>query len=287
MTPRLGSYQSSLPFAKDLLDFWFTRFPRWYLFVEERREWQNWDKRVYLSLIERGDVVLDIGANVGAHTVAFSHLVGKRGRVFAFEPVPGNVERLRQTVQRRSRYANISIVPRAVGNPAGVAERVMVKVPGDDLTQASLTPHSAGSWEGNPDLHQYPTLLTSIDAQMAKAHLECVDFVKIDVEGGELDVIQGAKRTLTRSGPLVYCEVYEKWQASFGYTPSDLFEFVQSLGYTEARIIRSGRIHTLRLGEIVPGGLFDTSADVLFATPKYAARLARFDSRYRAQNRPA
>jgi len=72
---RLGALQRDLPFFKDVVDYRLTRFSRLYLFVERFREWVNWDKRVYLSFVRRSDIVLDVGANVGAHSVFLSHLV--------------------------------------------------------------------------------------------------------------------------------------------------------------------------------------------------------------------
>jgi FkbM family methyltransferase len=285
MSPKIGSYQSKLPFAKDLLDFWLTRFPGLYLLVEERREWQNWDKRVYLSVIEAGDTIIDVGANVGAHTIAFSHIAGRLGRVISFEPVPENIERLRQTVAGRSRYPNVVIVESAVGYPVLTDQEVLVKVPGDDFTQGSLKAHSAGSWQNGSVVREYPAALTSIDAQAEGLSIHRLDFMKIDVEGGELDVLKGASATLRRFQPLIYCELYARWADSFGYTPADLFEFIRSLGYTGARVIRDGRAHSMILDGSAPTTLFDASTDVLFFTPRHSARIDRFDQRYSRDHR--
>src|SRR5438270_13829285 len=98
---RLGSFQRDLPFVKDVIDYALTRYPRLYLFVERFRGWVNWDKRVYLSFVRPGDIVLDVGANVGSHAVFFSHLVRNKGRVLAFEPVPSNIDELNETIRRR------------------------------------------------------------------------------------------------------------------------------------------------------------------------------------------
>jgi FkbM family methyltransferase len=282
MPLKTGSYQSHLSPAKDTLDFWLTRFPRLYLMVEEHREWQNWDKRVYLSVIERGDIVMDIGANVGAHTVAFSHLAGLEGSVLAYEPVPSNFERLRETVYRRTRYPNTAIFESAVGNPTAAGEQAMVRVPGDDFTQASLASHSDGSWKSASSLREFQVTLTSIDAEASRMGLAALDFVKVDVEGGELRVLEGGASTLSRFRPMIYCEVFARWTESFDYTPGRLFEYVASAGYSEARIIRDARVHRMNLGDAIPAGIFDASADVLFSAPAHSQRVARFDERYGA-----
>src|SRR6266540_3023338 len=98
---KFGTLRGDLSFVKDRIDFGLTRFPRIYLAVERHREWVNWDKRIYLSFVRSGETVLDVGANVGAHTVFFSHLVGPRGRVYSFEPVPANVTAMRALVAKR------------------------------------------------------------------------------------------------------------------------------------------------------------------------------------------
>jgi FkbM family methyltransferase len=277
---RFGSLQRDLSFFKDALDYRLTRYPRLYLFVERFREWINWDKRVYLSFVRPGDVVLDVGANVGAHTVFLSHLVRHDGRVLAFEPLAPNVDALRETIWRRSRISNIGIFEVAVGNPGTTGQEVVIRAPGDDLTQASLRPQEAGSWEGQATVRDYKVSLISLDAEPEVQALDSIDFVKIDVEGGELDVWKGGAQIIGRYHPLVYCEVYEKWTNSFGYTPADLFAFVRSLGYADARVISKGVPHALELDGNPPPGMFETSSDVLFFTGKHRHLVDAFDRRY-------
>ena len=114
---RLGSFQRDLPFFKDLVDWRLSGYPRLYLLVEGFRQWINWDKRVYLSFVRKGDIVLDIGANVGTHAVFLSHIVRENGQVLAFEPLAPNIEAMAETIRRRSRIPNITIHRLAVGNP--------------------------------------------------------------------------------------------------------------------------------------------------------------------------
>jgi FkbM family methyltransferase len=277
---KFGTLQRDLSPLKDAIDYQLTKAPSLYLFVERFREWVNWDKRVYLSFVRPGDIALDVGANVGAHTVLLSHLVGKRGRVIAFEPLPANIDVLKETVRRRARHQNIAILPLAVGSSALDEGRVTLKIPGDDLTQASLALQTTGSWEGNASVREMAVPLTSLDASKDVQGLRHIDLVKIDVEGGELDVLRGGSQTLSRHLPLIYCEAYDKWQASFGYRPADLLSFARSLGYPAARVFSEGRVHPIRLDQATPASLFTTSADILFFAEKHRSAVERFDSRY-------
>jgi FkbM family methyltransferase len=277
---RLGSLQRELPFFKEFLDYRLTRYPRLYLFVERFRDWINWDKRIYLSFVRRGNIVLDIGANVGTHAVFLSHLVRDDGRVLAFEPLAPNVDALMETIRRRSRISNISVFPLAVGNPGKTRQEVLISAPGDDLTQASLRLQGAGSWERETNVREYKVSLTSLDAESEVQALRSIDFVKIDVEGGELDVWKGGVDTIRRHHPLVYCEMYEKWATSFDYSPDDLFDFVRSLGYTGGRAISKGAVYELTLDKDPPPRMFDTSSDILFFTSKHRQLVDAFDRRY-------
>jgi FkbM family methyltransferase len=277
---RVGGLQRDLPFFKDFLDYRLTRHPRLYLLVEGFRSWVNWDKRVYLSFVRPGDTVLDVGANVGAHAVFLSHLVREAGRVLAFEPLPPNIDALRLTIRRRSRIDNITIFPFAVGNPGNTRQEVVISAPGDDLTQASLHIQEAGSWERDANIREFKALLTKLDAESDVNALASIDFVKIDVEGGELDVLKGASQILARHRPLIYCEMSESWTGAFGYAPQDLFKFVRSLGYSEARAFTGERVSALGLDARLPVDSFHTSSNVLFLADKHSGLLADFDNRY-------
>lgn len=278
-----GSFPPSISPAKDAIDFWLTRMPRLYLYVERLRHWINWDKRLYLSFIKPGSIVLDIGANVGAHTVMFSHLVGTSGRVLAFEPVPASFERLLESLRKRSRFSNVTTFQMAVGDPRSGREETVIRIPGDDLTQASLQIQTDGAWEKRPDTREHRCSITSIDEEMLLAPLPRLDLVKIDIEGGELDALKGATRTLSRHHPLVYCEVYEKWTAAFGYTSAELFELLRSLGYTGARVIRGGEVRAITLDDHV-SGMFDVSSNVLFFSEKHARLVESFDKRFHVES---
>jgi FkbM family methyltransferase len=277
---RVGTLQRDLPFLKDVIDYRLTAFPRLYLFVERFRQWINWDKRVYLSFVRRGDTVLDVGANVGAHALFLSHLVRGEGKVLAFEPLIPNALAFEETLRKRSRIDNITLFRVAVGNPTSVNQSVVISAPGDDLTQASLRSQAEGSWKTGSGRREFRVPLSGLDSQAEVQALASIDFVKIDVEGGELDVLEGAKQLLSRHRPCVYCEVYEKWAAAFGYTPADVFALMRTVGYEGARVISRGSVRPLMLDGPIPGGIFDTSSDVLFFGEKHREAVAAFDKRY-------
>jgi methyltransferase, FkbM family len=277
---KFGTLRGDLSFFKDRVDFWLTRFPGFYLAVEARREWVNWDKRVYLSFIRRGDVVLDIGANVGAHSVFFSHLAGRSGRVVSFEPLRVNLDSLRSLLARRGRYENVDVVEAAVGNPDSGTHTATIRVPGADFTQASLAAQSAGSWHGQVEVRSVECPITSVDRCPVVRALPNVSFVKLDVEGAELLALKGAAATIARHRPLIYCEVYRKWTEAFGYGPSELMDLAGTLGYREARVIVDGKIRAHVVGAPIPDTWFTSSSDVLFFREEHRHLVQQFDARY-------
>lgn len=277
---KFGTLRGDLSFSKDKIDFLLTRFPKLYLAVERRREWVNWDKRVYLSFVGGGNVVLDVGANVGAHTVFLSHLVGPRGKVVAFEPLTGNLESLEKLIARRGRFRNVEIVRAAVGNPDTSTSSATLRVPGSDFTQASLAVQSAGSWSAETEVRTFECPITSLDRDPAVQKLSAINFIKLDVEGAELSALEGGAATISQHRPLIYCEIYRKWTEPFGYGPAELMAFLRSLGYGEARLIIDGEIRAHELGDPLAADWFARSSDGLFFLNEHREMVRRFDDRY-------
>jgi FkbM family methyltransferase len=251
--------------------------PSFYFWLELHRRWINWDKRVYLFFIRRGDTVLDVGANVGTHTSFLSHLAGESGAVLSYEPLERSYDDLTSRIRNRCRFQNVRAFQRALGAPAVEGGSAIMRIPGGDLTQASLAAHDSASWAGQGPVTTAPVTVASIDAEVKRLGLDHVDFIKIDVEGAELDVLKGAVNTVGRFRPFIYCEVYEAWTRGFGYAPAQLFEHLASLGYVGARIFHHDEVHAIELGGRIPSDLFSVSSDALFFTRAHVTTVAMFD----------
>ena len=139
-------------------------------------------------------MVLDVGANIGTHTLAMASLVGQSGRVLAFEAQRSVFQTLCANVALNS-LDNVECVHAAVGAEAGT------------LHLADLRTDVAQNF-GGVDLSQIPgsvrTPLITLDAHLAG--LSRLRLAKIDVEGMELDVLRGAKETIKRLQPVLYLE---------------------------------------------------------------------------------
>jgi len=188
-------------------------------------------------LTKPGDTVVDIGANFGLFTRFLSESVGERGRVYAFEPTPEMFAVL-GFVRDRLNLTNTTLWSRALSDRAGSAEiRVPVRDDGTlNLYESTL---DADGGAGPSLAHAIAT--TTLDAFCEEETISKVDFIKCDVEGHEIAVLNGARETLRRHRPTILLEVNEPLdRAGHG---SEVRELVAELGY---------EIFTYRDGSIAP-----------------------------------
>ncbi len=158
-------------------------------------EWAPGEIAVLNSIIEPGNCVLDIGANIGFHSVFFSRKVGETGTVISFEPVDTNYEILTLN-QQMNNLDNLTLYKALVSSSSKI-----VRSPNFQLNQQNLGATSfLGEEETNAPVT--PLLQLSID----DLELNKCALIKIDVEGMEKDVFEGANNTLKRLQPILFFE---------------------------------------------------------------------------------
>lgn len=160
-------------------------------------EWAEREIDLLRSFLRAGDVVLDIGANIGTHTVPFSLAVGPRGKVIAFEAQPEVCQLLQQNVVRNA-GGNTTVLAAIAGKEVGTAA-----VPRLDYGAHFNFGSVSTILEPETDSADLvPVPCRSVDSLA----LDRCDFMKIDVEGAELDVLKGAEATLQRHEPVLFLE---------------------------------------------------------------------------------
>ena len=143
-------------------------------------------KRV-IELVRPGMVCWDIGANVGFYTLLFAEVAGPRGKVFAFTPLPGNIDLLRRHI-RMNGFGNVRVLAGALG---GFDEDVRFD-PGPGTSMGHIA--SEGSLK---------VACWRADTLLATGEVEAPDIIKIDVEGAEAEVLRGARRAMERH-PVIF-----------------------------------------------------------------------------------
>jgi FkbM family methyltransferase len=139
---------------------------------------------VIRNTVKPGNIVLDIGANVGFFTIELSNLVGPNGIVHAFEPDPDNFMRLKQTVKNR---ANVVANQCAVADKSGTIK----------LYQSNCMNVDHQTYDNGESRSFSEVMAVAIDDYFQKN--ECVDFIKIDVQGFDCHAMQGLASTIRHS----------------------------------------------------------------------------------------
>jgi FkbM family methyltransferase len=187
--------------------------------------------RLFKRTILPGMVVIDIGAHVGFYTRLFARLAGPQGRVFAFEPHPANFELLTKNIRRKN-FGNVTLVPKAVGDRDGEAAFYDTGLSmGHSLL--SVKPHSG----------QFSVKTTSLDTFARETNLRDADLIKIDVEGGELEVLQGMKILAEQSAGLTVVLEFkpeiQSWRRSHS---GELLDTLGSMGFEVSAIGKQGEL---------------------------------------------
>ncbi len=150
-------------------------------------------------LVQAGNVVIEAGANNGSETVLLGTLVGERGHVHAFEPVPHVARRLRANLALNDQLDRVTIYEQAIGEHAGSVE---LHLPPDDHPNQGIA--SKVQHELSTRLLEVP--LVSLDDWAGKENVERVDLIKMDIQGAELDLLRGARELRKRSRPVIFTE---------------------------------------------------------------------------------
>lgn len=161
------------------------------------------EERFLQTLSLDGETVYDVGGYEGVFTLFFARRVGPQGRVVTFEPNPRNVARIVENV-RLNGFAHVQVKQLAVGSAPGRAALVF---PADETARGSLETRIADQIMQESDVVSVDVELDTLDRQVA-AGLPEPDFVKLDVEGLELDVLQGMSRVLSHRHPRLYIEIH-------------------------------------------------------------------------------
>lgn len=174
--------------------------------------------------LKPGMTVLDIGAHHGYHTLLASLRVGGQGRVFAFEPSDRERIALLRNL-RLNRCRNVIVEAMALGAEIKSADLYVVK--GMETGCNSLAPPSASG--GTSIQH---VRVARLDHWLGDHRIGRVDFVKLDVEGGERDVLIGAEKLITcRPRPVVLAEVQDMRTLPWGYRAKLIVDHLLERGY--------------------------------------------------------
>jgi FkbM family methyltransferase len=198
-------------------------------------EFEPTETRFVQRLVRAGMTVLDVGAHHGLYTLLLSKKVGRGGRVIAFEPSARECRRLERHL-RLNRCANVHLEPCAAGSESGEADLFLVD--GFQDWCNSLRPPALSD-----ATHIVRVRVRRIDDVLAAQRISKVDFIKLDVEGGELAALHGATRLLHgESRPAILAEVQDIRTLPWGYAAREIIQFLIQMDYRWFAIAAKGAL---------------------------------------------
>jgi FkbM family methyltransferase len=199
------------------------------------------------SLVQPGDCVLDIGANIGLYSLALSRAVGPGGRVIAFEPDPDNAALLRRNLNVNG-CTNVTVIEDALGD-----ESKDVKLYESEDNRGAL---STSDVLGVGEEHAIRVRMRRGDAVLAELGVK-PRLAKIDVEGAEPLVIAGLGAQLPQ---VLMFEFVPQLLRAAGRDPADFLHGLRSVGYSLAAVDpETGRARELTPAELAAGAVTEAA----------------------------
>lgn len=174
------------------------------------------------KFLKEDSVILDIGANLGWYVLNFSKNI-PFGKILAFEPIPKTYNYLLRNIEL-NKIQNVECFNFGLSNQNGLLEFFY-----DPKLPAAT---SLRILHENRDKVKVSCEVKRLDDLISNKKLEKIDFIKCDVEGAELLVMEGAIKTLEKFKPVLFLEMLRKWSAKFNYHPNDIIHLLSKIGYS-------------------------------------------------------
>ena len=191
-------------------------------------------RAVFRDVLSSGAVAVDVGANVGWHTLLMARLVGEGGRVLAIEANPSVRARLVEHLAL-NHVEHVEVVPCAVGDSEGT---VAFRAPDASDASAGDGHVLAANEAAGKDVIRVPT--RTLDAIVEASGVERLDLIKIDVEGFEWPVLAGSTRSIERFRPRIVFEYIDEYAGRGGATPRAIADYFAQRRYQLFVVGRGG-----------------------------------------------
>ena len=203
------------------------------------------------ELVKAGDVVLDIGANIGAHTLGLAKNVGAAGRVYAFEPADFAFQKLLRNLalnpelEKRTKALQVMLGSGAEKAPNGVyASWPLERVD-------SVHPKHRGRFVSTEG-----AVVDTLDGFVAREKVSRINLIKMDVDGHELPVLQGGRSVLREQRPVIVMEMSPYVHAEERNSFAAVIELLKEFRYKieDARNRKTLPLDAAALERLIPDG---------------------------------
>lgn len=169
---------------------------------------------MFKEVVKEGDVVVDLGANMGYFTLLAARLIGRKGKVYAFEPEPINYGVLTKNIELNG-YNWVIPIQKAVSNKAGIAR---LYISPEDTGHNTLTQYD-GRYDNGREFVEVETV--ALD-EFFKDKEHQIDVIKMDIEGAEMLALSGMDRAIRENKNLrMFVEFFPTAIREMGYSPEE------------------------------------------------------------------
>lgn len=184
-----------------------------------RGNYEQWDVQAAKSLIKPNDVIVEVGSNIGIWTILFCKWL-PAGLVYAIEP-SSFFELLKKNLALNN-FQNVVVEKIAIGSTEWP-----YKIIYENHRNAGM------NYLVNSPLTTSDGIIESLDHYISTREISKIDFLKLDVEGMELEVLQGGVVTIAKHRPVLFIELEEKNLSRYNSTTQNVLDLLESLGYSE------------------------------------------------------
>lgn len=186
------------------------------------------DEEAFIKkFLKPGDILMDIGANIGLHSIFAGTIVGHSGHVYAFEPTPTTFKRLKENIELNNLENIVTPINQGISSENG-------------LLKLNYSEDGHDAWNSFTEL-QHIDLSNSIEVQVSSLdsiikqyniNESNISLIKIDVEGWEMNVLKGADDFLKNNMHTAFLIEFTDLNAiSAGYCTRDIYRYMESFGY--------------------------------------------------------
>lgn len=188
--------------------------------------YEPFETQLFRDTVKKGMVVVDIGANIGFFTVIAAQRVGASGSVFVFEPEPANFGFLKKTCEL-NRFTHVTLDQRAVSDTRG-------------KSALYITPENTGAYslvDNRKTGSSIPIETETLDTILTSHNISSVDIIKMDIEGAELNALQGME-TIIKASPnvIMFTEFFPQAIRRFGKDPLNFLMLLKKFGFSLSHI---------------------------------------------------
>ena len=210
---------------------------------------QVWDPETLKFFLEKCDksaspFIIDIGANTGCYCLL--PIINRKIFCFAFEPNPETYRLLKENIILNDICDNIQTLPIALSNTVG---EMILKIPSSGIASGLAClgiPKRFKEWR------EISVPTDTLDNVVARSKIQDIGLIKIDTEGCELFVLEGAKNCIHKFKPDILVEFEEQNTAQFGYHPDSIRILLESWGYAFTRLNKNDAFFTYKFhGDII------------------------------------